>query len=56
MAETREEVADGYSLWDRAYDALQEEVPDRIAAYEDLLSKALARGKCFVRRRLLFER
>ncbi|KAK4232906.1 NACHT domain-containing protein [Achaetomium macrosporum] len=40
-ADTSEKVVDG-SLWDRAYDALQNEEPDRIAAYEDLLSKALA--------------
>ncbi|KAK4232684.1 hypothetical protein C8A03DRAFT_39731, partial [Achaetomium macrosporum] len=44
MSETRKEVADG-SLWDRAYDALREEVPARIATYEDLLSKALARAQ-----------
>lgn len=51
-ADTRKEVTDG-SLWDRAYDALREEEPKRIADYEDLLSKALARGKSSVRRSLL---
>jgi hypothetical protein len=42
-ANTREELADG-SLWDRAYDALRNEEPKRIAAYEVLLSKALVGG------------
>ncbi|KAK3934862.1 hypothetical protein QBC46DRAFT_425470 [Diplogelasinospora grovesii] len=42
--DTREELADS-SLWDRAYDALQNEEPHRIAAYENLLSKALARAQ-----------
>jgi hypothetical protein len=51
-ADTRKEVADG-SLWDRAYNALQEEEPKRIAEYEELLSEALARGKSSVRPRLL---
>ena len=37
-------VADG-SLWDRAYNALQNEQHDRIAAYEDLLTQALAQCK-----------
>ncbi|KAK4234131.1 WD40-repeat-containing domain protein [Achaetomium macrosporum] len=41
IANTREEFADG-SLWDRAYDALRNEEPECIAAYEVLLSKAHA--------------
>ena len=32
------------SLWDRAYDALGNEDPDGITAYEDLLSRVLIRG------------
>ena len=46
IANTREELADG-SLWDRAYDALRNEEPERITAYEDLLSKALAGSQSF---------
>jgi hypothetical protein len=46
IANTREELANG-SLWDRAYDALHHEEPEHIAAYENLLSKALAGGKPF---------
>ena len=34
-----------YSLWDTAYDALRKEEPDRISAYEDLLSRVPTRGK-----------
>ena len=34
------------SLWDRAYDLLRDEEPDRVAAYESLLSEVLARGMC----------
>jgi hypothetical protein len=32
-------VADGRSLWDKAYDSLKTEEHDRIAAYESLLSR-----------------
>ncbi|KAL2015402.1 hypothetical protein VTK56DRAFT_5526 [Thermocarpiscus australiensis] len=43
-ADTRKEVVVG-SLWDKAYNALQDEEPDRIAAYENLLSEALTRAQ-----------
>lgn len=45
-ARTREQLGDG-SLWDRAYDVLQNEEPERVAAYKDLLSKAIAGGQFF---------
>ncbi|KAF8854784.1 hypothetical protein BDZ45DRAFT_728534 [Acephala macrosclerotiorum] len=35
--------AEDYSLWDIAYDTLKKEKPDRIAAYEDLLSRVPTR-------------
>ena len=44
-----EELAIDGCLWDRAYDTLKREEPDRIAAYEDLLSRVLIRGEPFVR-------
>jgi hypothetical protein len=34
------------SLWDRAYDALKEDKSDRIALYEELLSRVLLKGWC----------
>ena len=37
------------SLWDRAYDALREEEPDRVATYEQLLSRVLIRGMPSIR-------
>jgi len=40
-----EDLATGVSLWDRAYDALANEDRNGIAAYEDLLSRVLIRGK-----------
>jgi hypothetical protein len=38
-------ATDDGSLWDRAYDALKREEHDRIAAYEDLLSRVPTGGK-----------
>ncbi|KAK4232689.1 hypothetical protein C8A03DRAFT_39724, partial [Achaetomium macrosporum] len=43
-ADTKGELAGG-SLWDRAYNALRNEEPERITVYEDILSKALARAQ-----------
>ncbi|KAK3374120.1 WD40-repeat-containing domain protein [Lasiosphaeria ovina] len=36
--------AAGVSLWDRAYDVLKEEKPDRVTEYEQLLSRVLIRA------------
>jgi hypothetical protein len=44
-ADITDDSARDYSLWDTAYDALKKEEPDRIAAYEDLLSRVPTRGK-----------
>jgi hypothetical protein len=44
-ADVAEDLGMGRSLWDTAYDALKDEKADRIATYEDLLSRALIRGK-----------
>jgi hypothetical protein len=38
-------VADDRSLWDKAYDSLKTEEHDRIAAYEDLLSRVPIGGR-----------
>jgi DNA/RNA-binding domain of Phe-tRNA-synthetase-like protein len=38
-------VTDGRSLWDKAYDSLKTDEHDRIAAYEDLLSRVPTGGK-----------
>jgi hypothetical protein len=40
---------EGVSLWDRAYDILREEEPDRVATYEQLLSRVLIRGMPSIR-------
>ncbi|KAK4210639.1 NACHT domain-containing protein [Rhypophila decipiens] len=39
-----EGLAAGVSLWDRAYDVLKEEEPNRVIKYEQLLSGVLVRG------------
>lgn len=44
-ADITEDLAKDGSTWDRAYDTLKKEEPDQIAAYEDLLSRVLIRGK-----------
>jgi hypothetical protein len=44
-ADITDDSARDCSLWDTAYDALKKEEPDRIAAYEDLLSRVPTRGK-----------
>jgi hypothetical protein len=44
-ADTTDDSARDCSLWDTAYDGLKKEEPDRIAAYEDLLSRVPTRGK-----------
>jgi hypothetical protein len=44
-ADITDDLAGDRSLWDTAYDALKKEEPDRIAAYEDLLSRVPTRGK-----------
>jgi hypothetical protein len=44
-ANITDDSAEDYSLWDIAYDTLKKEKPDRIAAYEDLLSRVPTRGK-----------
>lgn len=44
-ANTTEALNNEGSLWDKAYDSLQKEEPDRVAEYEDLLSRVLIRGK-----------
>jgi hypothetical protein len=38
-------VTDDRSLWDKAYDSLKTEGHDRIAAYEDLLSRGPTGGR-----------
>ena len=53
-ADGAEDLATDGSLWDRAYDTLKDEEPDRIAEYEDLLSRVLIRGKLSLRPRRLF--
>jgi hypothetical protein len=45
LADITEDLATDVSLWDRAYDALENEEPNRIATYEDLLSRVLIRGR-----------
>ena len=45
MAHITEDLVMDVSLWDRAYDALANEDRNGIAAYEDLLSRVLIRGK-----------
>jgi hypothetical protein len=45
VVDITDDLARGRSLWDTAYDALKKEGPDRIAAYEDLLSRVPTRGK-----------
>jgi hypothetical protein len=44
-ADITDDLAKVRSLWDTAYDALKKEEPDRIAAYEDLLSRVPTGGK-----------
>jgi hypothetical protein len=44
-ANTTEPLTNESSLWDKAYDSLRKEEPDRVAEYEDLLSRVLIRGK-----------
>jgi hypothetical protein len=44
-ADITDDSARDCSLWDTAYDALKKEQPDRIAVYEDLLSRVPTRGK-----------
>jgi hypothetical protein len=40
-----ENPAGDSSLWDKAYDALKKEEPDRTTKYENLLSTVLTRGR-----------
>ena len=47
VAHITEDLAMDISLWDRAYDALSNEDRNGIAAYEDLLSRVLIRGKLY---------
>jgi hypothetical protein len=42
--DTGKTPAASVSLWDRAYDVLKEEEPDRVTEYEQLLSRVLIRG------------
>ena len=42
--DTGEGPTAGVSLWDRAYDVLKDEEPDRVTEYEQLLSRVLIRG------------
>ena len=53
-ADIVEDLATDGFLWDRAYDTLKKEEPDRITMYEDLLSRVLIRGKPLVRPGQLF--
>jgi hypothetical protein len=47
-ADITEDLATGGSLWDKAYDTLNDEKHDLIAKYEDLLSRVLIRSKPLV--------
>jgi hypothetical protein len=48
-ADITEDLATDGSLWDKAYDTLNDEKHDLIAKYEDLLSRVLIRSKPSVR-------
>ena len=48
-ADITEDLAMDRSLWDKAYDTLNDEKHDLITKYEDLLSRVLIRGKPSVR-------
>ena len=47
MTLATEDSATNVSLWDRAYDTLANEDRNVIAAYEDLLSRVLMRGRFY---------
>ena len=55
MADITGDLARDGFLWDKAYDNLNEEKHDRIAKYEDLLSRVLIRGKLLVQPGWLFQ-